>query len=133
MNKITCSFKDCRVFLETAEPVASVVRYTCRQHVGKNLGKELRFQETQFDPRVGDGTDPRAYERGGSVFPNRARKNTDEIRAGGVAPKKFVDRIIKKAGPELQNHENRAEITEILKEDIRDANSGIAKSEESGE
>lgn len=136
MNKINCSFKGCAASIETTEPVASVVKYTCRQHVGKNPAKEPHFQDSQFDPRISGGTDPKAYESGRSAFGSRKDfhrdKSNDGNRGGSNAPRKFVERIIKKAGPELQNHTNRTEIVEILKEDVRDANVGVAKSGDFG-
>lgn len=129
MNRINCSYKDCQTFIETPEPVTPVARYTCRQHVGKNSAADLHFQDSQFDPRIGDGADPRAYERG--TFGSRKsgeRDNTDVPRHGTNAPRKFVDKIIRKAGPELTNHDNKDEIIEILKEDVRDQNVGVTKS-----
>lgn len=130
MNKLICSFKDCQASIETPEPVSSVARYTCRQHTGKNPVAELHFQESQFDPQIGSGTDPKFYEAGRGVFGARKQFNQEKSDVGrnsANAPRKFTDKVIRKAGPELANHENRTEIVEILKEDVRDHNSGISK------
>lgn len=130
MNKLICSFKDCPASIETPEPVSSVARYTCRQHTGKNPAADLHFQESQFDPQIGSGTDPKFYEVGRGVFGARKQFNQEKSDLGRNsvnAPRKFIDKVIQEACPELDNHENRVEIIEVLKVEIRDHNSGISK------
>jgi hypothetical protein len=129
LNKLTCAFKGCQTSIEVDGLLASAVRYTCRLHTGKNPIKDVSFQEAQFDPRIGAGTDPRSYESGRGLSGGKrlSGDKSDEPRHSSSAPRKFIERVIKKAGPELASHENRAEIVEILKEDIRDHNVGVAK------
>ena len=136
MYRLICSFKECPAFIEVEGPVASVARYTCRLHVGKNPTADIHFQQSQFDPQIGSGTDPKFYEAGRGAFGVRKgfnQEKSDELRSSSSSPRKFIEKVIRKAGPELANHENRDEIVEILKEDVRDHNVGVTKSGGSGE
>jgi len=129
MKVIVCSFKGCLSFIETTEPVASVVKYTCRQHVGKNTAKEPHFQDSQFDPRVGAGTDPKAYEAARGLSGKKTDRSDDLPHSSNI-PRTFIEKVIKKAAPELDTHENRDEIMAVLTEEVRDHNDGVPKSKE---
>ena len=58
-----CQVKGCKSTLEINDLVSPAALYSCREHTEKGEDK-VRFQEVQFDPTVGSGIDPKAYERG---------------------------------------------------------------------
>jgi hypothetical protein len=127
--RLFCRGEGCQASIEVGDSVAPFASYTCKLHVGKKSDDKTRFQEVQFDPAIGSGTDPRAYEKG-SGFRGRARASNSPRRersGKGITPRK---RFIAKVGPVLVGHENVDKILKILNEDIRDANSGITRKDE---
>lgn len=135
MTRLGCNFEGCSAFIQTLEPVTPVATYTCRAHVKKTPGKVLHFQDSQFDPGVRSGTDPRRYESGYTAPGKRDRgENPNEPgRHSSSTPNKFIDKIIKQASSELSGHKNREKIIDTLKEEVRDHNDGVTKSIDLGE
>lgn len=128
--RLFCRGEGCQASIEICESVAPFANYTCKIHVGKKSDDKMRFQEVQFDPTIGSGTDPRAYEKGVGFRgrPGVSKHGSRRDRSGkGTTPRK---RFIAKIGPVLVGHENADKILKILNEDIRDANSGITRKDE---
>lgn len=125
---ITCTGIGCLAKIEIAGHVSPSATFTCRDHVKKAADNE-RFQETQFDSKIGSGTDPKAYERGYVGF-GQSRKANMLVQDGKVntpITKSYKRLMIEKAEAELAGHENSKEILKILNQDVRDSNSGTAK------
>ena len=129
---IHCNYPGCLAQIEVNEDVSPKVGYTCRKHTGVGEDK-VRFQESQFDPGIGSGADPKFYERGSGFKTTRGQRpemsringRSEEARNRPTgSPKRFSERIIEKAKSELSGHENADKILKILREDIRDNNSG---------
>jgi hypothetical protein len=124
---IACSTLDCPAVIEVPGPVSPTATYTCRKHTGQAEDK-VRFQESQFDPQIGAGTDPKSYERGAGRF---GTHQSGRAETGKVQPistsKSYRKRIVEQAKIELAGHENSKEILKILNADTRDANSGTTK------
>ena len=121
---IACQMTDCPAVIEVQEPAQSA-RYTCRHHT-RPAEDSVRFQDSQFDPQIGAGTDPKSYERGSTRF-GRSSPTIGKIRSMSEAPKSYKKRVIEQAKLELIGHENSKEILRLLNLDVRDANSGTTK------
>lgn len=129
-----CQTEGCPATIEVNESVSPAVKYVCREHTGRKEN-DVRFQDSQFDPKIGAGTDPKAYERGQGFFGkgrrseiNRTTGRPESSRPTGSV-KRYSENVIAKAAEELAVHENRDEILKVLREDIRDGNSGANRDE----
>ena len=124
-----CFNSDCPATISISESVSSKFKFACRDHVKRAADNE-RFQETQFDSKIGPGTDPKVYERGYVGF-GQSRKAKMLVQDGKantpVFTKSYKRLMIEKAEAELAGHENSKEILKILNQDVRDSNSGTAK------
>lgn len=90
-----------------------VPKYSCRLHTPKPAQK-VHFQLYQFDPNIGDGTDPKVYEK------SRASKKTYTGGNPLGRPRKKKNKAIERI---LKGHKHSAEILKILiSENPRDKN-----------
>ena len=120
---IACTFIDCPAVIEVVESVGPMSTFTCRRHTSTAVDT-VRFQDSQFSPQIGSGTDPRTYEHGRAKFSptleNRKSKITDSAKS-------YRARVVEQAKTELDGHEHATEILELLNLDVRDRNSGTDK------
>ena len=112
--RLNCRGEGCQASIEVGEALPFAT-YTCKNHVAKKSENKLRFQESQFDPRIGSGTDPKAYERGHAASRGSARPSSGS-RAGSKK------RNLEKLEKALTGHENREQIIKILKKDNAEDN-----------
>jgi hypothetical protein len=120
---IACSYIDCPAVIEVWGVVSPETTFICRKH--SSVAEDtVRFQDTQFSPQIGSGTDPRTYEHGRAKFSptleNRKSKITDSAKS-------YRRRVVEQANTELEGHEHAKEILELLNLDVRDRNSGTDK------
>lgn len=119
---IACSHQDCPVVIEVQSAAPSAT-FTCRKHTTQ-ADDTVRFQDTQFSPLVGAGTDPKSYEHGrtrfGSAIETRKSRITDSARS-------YRAKVVEQARLELDGHDHAKEILELLNLDVRDRNSGTDK------
>jgi hypothetical protein len=113
--RLTCRGEGCQASIEVGNALPFAT-YTCKNHVAKKGDDKIRFQESQFDPKIGSGTDPKAYERGHAM----SRSSHPAGSAGSRASKKKSMEKVEKA---LVGHENREQIISILKKDNAEDNS----------
>jgi hypothetical protein len=134
---IHCNYPGCPAWIEVNEGVSPAVTYSCREHTQVGEDK-VRFQESQFDPEVGSGTDPKSYERGHQIH-NRFAYRKYETGDPSVDPKENPvhqngrvkkTRFVRQAEALLQGHENETKILDVLTEDVRDSNSGTDRKDE---
>jgi hypothetical protein len=121
---IACTARDCPAVIEVAGPVAPAATFTCRWHT-VHAEDSVRFQDSQFSPLIGNGTDPRAYEHGHAKF--GTMPETKRSKAIKDSAKSYRARVVEQARHELDGHDHAAEILELLNLDVRDRNSGTDK------
>jgi hypothetical protein len=132
---VNCHKKNCPSSINIAGPLSSNFKYTCRNHTAVD-DNDVHFQDCQFDRQIGSGTDPKAYERGIGFSGTRGVRpvnssingNTEKTRLLSYprgSSVRFRKRLIERAGKELAGHKNADKILKILREDIRDSNSGV--------
>lgn len=126
--RLNCRGEGCSASLEVGDAVLPFATYTCKNHVGRKSENKTRFQEIQFDPRIGEGVDPRGYESGRG--PNIRGRKSSESPEGRQASKENRERAGEKIKAVLKGHENSDKILKILNEDSRGANSGVTKVDE---
>lgn len=112
--RLNCRGEGCQASIEVGDALPFAT-YTCKNHVAKKSENKVRFQESQFDPRIGNGTDPKAYERGHGVTRSHPTGGSSGSRTG---KKKNIEKLEKS----LVGHENREQIIKILKKDNTEDN-----------
>ncbi len=128
--KLQCVTTGCHNSVEVYRPVSPIVNYLCREHSMLGI-PQIHFQEVQFDPQLGSGVDPKSYERGHSGFRMSAgkkiRKSEETNRKPYESSRARRERVQREIAAELAEHENKKKILDILNEDTRQHNSGLAK------
>ena len=71
--RLNCRGEGCQASIEVGNGVLPFATYTCKNCVAKKSDDKVRFQESQFDPQIGNGTDPRVYERGHAIGKSRKK------------------------------------------------------------
>lgn len=137
--KIMCQEAGCCNFVNLIDQVSNSAKFVCRDHTKKEDSK-AHFQDYQFDPDLGLGADPKAYERGQSFRFNsqrgdkinpfdktgrRKKKKRKYLRSTvGVGQTGSIKGLLVDAVKEvLTGHENEQEILNLLTKDTRDSNS----------
>ena len=74
------------------------------------VSQDIFFQEVQFDPRLGRGTDPEHYEKFGSK--ETSKEEQKPLRGNTSEAREIRQKRLEK---ELEGHENKDAILRILR------------------
>lgn len=124
MPTIQCSGKtDGKACLEsftTQEALHKDAKFTCKIHTGKAIDVE-RFQETQFDPTIGEGADPHHFENGSYPTVNIPRgSNRGTVNKRSERKSKSNLMLTKDVLTELNKNPNAKEILKITTSRVGD-------------
>ena len=110
MSVIKCIIEECPAVFETGEPVNPTTGYICRLHT--ETEQKVFFQNCQFDPDIGEGTNPVNYWRG-RPFIYAGKKGRGFKKPGQEVQTKEA-KFARLAKASVKGHENEKQILDIL-------------------
>ncbi len=110
MTTIKCIIGNCSSVLETKEPVSPKAGYICRLHT--ETEQKVFFQNCQFDPNIGDGTNPVNYWRG-RPFIYVGKKGRGFKKPGEEVQTKAA-KFARTAKASVKGHKNEKQILDVL-------------------
>ena len=109
-NTIKCIIGECSNVFETLEPISTKAGYICRLHTEKE--QKVFFQNCQFDPNIGEGTNPVNYWRGRPFM--YVGKKGRGFKTPGEETQTKAAKFARVAKVSVRGHENEKQILTVL-------------------